>query len=83
VVPSGFKVPGTSYQFDSLKGVLDFWAMIPYVNHNDGFVDADEFTVPVCIMDVFSTTTGPKGLVQLTLLVRPSIARPRVSRRAR
>ena len=38
---NGFKVPGTSYQLDILKGTFDMGVMIRYLDHNDAFVGAE------------------------------------------
>ena len=40
-VPGGFKVPGTPFQLDILKGAFDMGAMIRYLDHNDAFPGAE------------------------------------------
>ena len=40
-VPDGFRLPGTSYQLDPLKGAFDFGTMIRYLDHNDALAGAD------------------------------------------
>ncbi|ESZ98636.1 hypothetical protein SBOR_0976 [Sclerotinia borealis F-4128] len=44
-IPNGFKLPGTNYQLDMVKGAFDMGAMIRYLNHNDAFLGA-EWTHP-------------------------------------
>ncbi|KAA8574211.1 hypothetical protein EYC84_005720 [Monilinia fructicola] len=44
-IPNGFKLPGTKYQLDMVKGAFDMGAMIRYLNHNDVFLGA-EWTHP-------------------------------------
>lgn len=39
--PAGFKVPGTSYQVDILKGAFNLGSMIRYLDHNDAFPGAE------------------------------------------
>ncbi|PWY89487.1 2-methylcitrate dehydratase PrpD [Aspergillus sclerotioniger CBS 115572] len=34
-VPNGFKVPGTAYQVDPVKGAFDLGVLIRYLDHND------------------------------------------------
>lgn len=41
VVPDGFRLPGTSYQLDPVKGAFDLGAMIRYLDHNDALAGAD------------------------------------------
>ena len=36
-VPNGFKLPGTRFQLDPIKGAFDMGAMIRYLDHNDAF----------------------------------------------
>ena len=36
-VPAGFRLPGTSYQVDILRGSFSLGAMIRYLDHNDAF----------------------------------------------
>lgn len=36
-VPNGFKLPGTRFQLDPMKGAFDMGAMIRYLDHNDAF----------------------------------------------
>ena len=36
-VPNGFKLPGTTFQLDPIKGSFDMGAMIRYLDHNDAF----------------------------------------------
>ena len=40
-VSGGFKVPGTPFQLDILKGAFDMGAMIRYLDHNDAFPGAE------------------------------------------
>lgn len=40
-VPDGFRLPGTSYRLDPLKGAFDFGTMIRYLDHNDALAGAD------------------------------------------
>jgi 2-methylcitrate dehydratase PrpD len=41
VVPNGFRLPGTSYQMDPLKGSFDLGSLIRYLDHNDAFPGAE------------------------------------------
>lgn len=41
VVPNGFRLPGTRYQLDILKGTFDMGVMIRYLDHNDAFFGAE------------------------------------------
>lgn len=41
IVPDGFRLPGTSYQLDPLKGAFDFGTAIRYLDHNDALGGAD------------------------------------------
>lgn len=41
VVPDGFKLPGTPYQMDPLKGAFDLGSLIRYLDHNDAFPGAE------------------------------------------
>lgn len=36
-VPNGFKLPGTRFQLDPIKGAFDMGALIRYLDHNDAF----------------------------------------------
>lgn len=40
-VPDGFRLPGTSYRLDPVKGAFDLGAMIRYLDHNDALAGAD------------------------------------------
>lgn len=40
-VPDGFKLPGTLYQLDILKGAFDLGSLIRYLDHNDAFPGAE------------------------------------------
>ncbi|THC93908.1 hypothetical protein EYZ11_006626 [Aspergillus tanneri] len=40
-VPNGFRLPGTNYQLDVLKGAFDLGLMIRYLDHNDAFPGAE------------------------------------------
>ncbi|RAK96382.1 putative 2-methylcitrate dehydratase (PrpD) [Aspergillus ibericus CBS 121593] len=35
IVPNGFKVPGTAYQVDPVKGAFDLGVLVRYLDHND------------------------------------------------
>ena len=35
IVPNGFRVPGTKYQLDPVKGAFDLGVLIRYLDHND------------------------------------------------
>lgn len=39
--PAGFKLPGTSYQVDILRGAFNLGSMIRYLDHNDAFPGAE------------------------------------------
>ena len=41
VTPNGFRLPGTSYQLDPLKGAFDLGTAIRYMDHNDTMGGAD------------------------------------------
>lgn len=41
VVPNGFKLPGTCYQLDPVKGAFDLGSMIRYLDHNDAYPGAE------------------------------------------
>ena len=41
IVPNGFKLPGTHYQLDILKGAFDLGVLIRYLDHNDAFFGAE------------------------------------------
>ena len=40
-VSGGFRLPGTSYQLDILKGAFDLGSMIRFLDHNDAFPGAE------------------------------------------
>ena len=40
-VPGGFKLPGTSYQLDPVKGAFDLGTLIRYLDHNDAYGGAE------------------------------------------
>ncbi|KAI3320502.1 putative 2-methylcitrate dehydratase [Xylariaceae sp. AK1471] len=40
-IPDGFRVPGTEYSLDLLKGAFDMGALIRYLDHNDAFPGAE------------------------------------------
>jgi len=39
--PTGFKLPGTRFQLDPVKGAFDLGSMIRYLDHNDAFPGAE------------------------------------------
>lgn len=41
VVPNGFRLPGTPYQMDPLKGAFDMASLIRYLDHNDAYPGAE------------------------------------------
>lgn len=41
IVPNGFRLPGTSYHLDPLKGAFDLGSLIRYLDHNDAFPGAE------------------------------------------
>lgn len=41
IVPNGFRLPGTPYQMDPLKGAFDLGSLIRYLDHNDAFPGAE------------------------------------------
>ena len=41
VVPNGFRLPGTVYQLDPVKGAFDMGVLIRYLDHNDSFGGAE------------------------------------------
>ena len=40
-VVDGFRLPGTPYQLDILKGAFDLGSLIRYLDHNDAFPGAE------------------------------------------
>ncbi|KAL8788550.1 MAG: hypothetical protein Q9213_001623 [Squamulea squamosa] len=40
-VPNGFRLPGTSYHLDLLKGAFDLGSLIRYLDHNDAYPGAE------------------------------------------
>jgi 2-methylcitrate dehydratase len=36
-VPNGFRLPGTSYELDPVKGAFDLGSLIRYLDHNDAY----------------------------------------------
>jgi 2-methylcitrate dehydratase len=40
-VPNGFKLPGTAYQLDPVKGAFDMSSLTRYLDHNDAFPGAE------------------------------------------
>lgn len=55
VVPDGFRLPGTSYQLDPVKGAFDLGALIRYLDHNDALAGADwGHPSGMCIIPSFS-----------------------------
>ena len=40
-VPNGFKLPGTRYQLDIMKGAFDMGLLVRYLDHNDAFFGAE------------------------------------------
>ncbi|KAI1386455.1 MmgE/PrpD family-domain-containing protein [Hypoxylon trugodes] len=41
IVPNGFKLPGTRFVLDPVKGAFDFGALIRYLDHNDAYPGAE------------------------------------------
>ena len=41
VLPDGFRLPGTSFQLDPVKGAFDLGTLIRYLDHNDAFPGAE------------------------------------------
>ncbi len=41
VVPNGFKLPGTVFQLDPVKGAFDLGSLIRYLDHNDAYPGAE------------------------------------------
>ena len=41
IVPKGFKLPGTRFQLDMMKGAFDMGVLIRYLDHNDAFFGAE------------------------------------------
>ena len=40
-IPNGFRLPGTPYTLDPMKGAFDLGALIRYLDHNDALAGAD------------------------------------------
>ena len=41
IVPNGFRLPGTPYQLDIMKGAFDMGVLVRYLDHNDAFFGAE------------------------------------------
>ena len=41
ITPNGFRLPGTDYQLDPIKGAFDLGVLIRYLDHSDGFTGAE------------------------------------------
>ena len=41
IVPNGFKLPGTNFQLDPIKGAFDLGAMIRYLDISDAYPGAE------------------------------------------
>jgi 2-methylcitrate dehydratase len=41
VAPSGFKLPGTNFQLDPVKGAFDLATLIRFLDHNDAYPGAE------------------------------------------
>jgi 2-methylcitrate dehydratase len=41
VTPGGFKLPGTNYQLDPVKGAFDLATLIRFLDHNDAYPGAE------------------------------------------
>ena len=77
-VSGGFKVPGTPFQLDILKGAFDMGAMIRYLDHNDAFPGA-EWGHPSGkshqYMDYFNKLTGEFQTISAQFLRQRTFAR--------
>lgn len=41
IVPDGFRLPGTGFQLDPVKGAFDMGVLIRYLDHNDALGGAE------------------------------------------
>lgn len=41
ITRNGFRLPGTSYELDPIKGAFDLSVLIRYLDHNDGLTGAE------------------------------------------
>lgn len=58
MVPDGFRLPGTCYRLDPIKGAFDLGTMIRYLDHNDALAGAD-----------WGHPSGKRGLQSLNFTV--------------
>ncbi len=67
VVPGGFRLPGTMFQLDILKGAFDLGSMIRYLDHNDAFPGAewghpsDNLGAILATADIFTRAALARG----------------------
>ena len=67
-VPHGFRLPGTSYQLDPVKGAFDLGTLIRYLDHNDAFPGAewghpsDNIGALLSVADWLSRTNAPANI---------------------
>lgn len=59
-----FRLPGTAYQLDILKGAFDLGAMIRYLDHNDAFPGA-EWGHPSGELQTTPAIVKPHALIML------------------
>lgn len=80
-IPNGFKLPGTKYQLDMVKGAFDMGAMIRYLNHNDVFLGA-EWTHPSGMRNTpyYFTETPANTLSLVQTISEPYYRQPMSSR---
>ena len=64
-VPNGFKLPGTPYQLDPMKGAFDMGILIRYLDHSDGFYGkewghpSDNLGAILAVSDWLDRTAAP------------------------
>lgn len=73
-VPKGFRLPGTSFQLDPVKGAFDLGSLIRYLDHSDAFSGAewghpsDNIGAILAVADHLSHTTTSPPLTMRTVL---------------
>lgn len=73
-VPNGFRLPGTSFQLDPVKGAFDLGSLIRYLDHSDAFSGAewghpsDNIGAILAVADHLSRTTTSPPLTMRSVL---------------
>ena len=72
-VPNGFKLPGTYFQLDIMKGAFDMGVLVRYLDHNDAFFGAewghpsDNLGTILAVSDILNRTGERKIQMQTVL----------------